>query len=266
MAIYRVVKKNNYTTILNSVLQDKRIGHKARGILVYLLSKPHGWVVNRSDLETHHDRDTAIRSGLRELRQSGYIKLVRNTDNQGRVVSWEYQIFEQPDVENPGVGFPDVDNQPLIKDREEEKNEKELNPPLDPPNGIVMKTIWEKSRNKQRTEELEKDANAVLDYLNQETNRHFRSYRQILKLLKGGDATLKECILVIDWINKCRRLYDRDWVERYLDNVTPFRADNFDKYRAKAEAWENNGRQVQGGLSEVALAAIRATGEKPNGR
>jgi hypothetical protein len=119
MTIYRIFKSDNYSALSNEMLRDFTISHKARGILCYLLSKPHDWKVRTRDIETGKDKDTSVRNGLTELREAGYIKLVQIRDSKGRVAEWEYHVFE---VKTPDVENPDLDNRYLTKEREELKS------------------------------------------------------------------------------------------------------------------------------------------------
>lgn len=144
MAIIRVIKSENpFAQIDKTPLDDPNLSFKAKGILSYVLSKPDDWKLRVSDLEKHStDKERAIYSGLKELREVGYCKLVKVRDDQGRIIDQEYHVFEQPyrqnsnmddsaqpyrqnsnmaknetepfcyfqDVENPDVDNPDVDN------------------------------------------------------------------------------------------------------------------------------------------------------------
>jgi hypothetical protein len=73
MIIRHPVEKG-YTVIANATLGDSRLSWKARGLLVYLLSKPDAWEVMVAHLikEAPDGRD-AVLSGLRELEKAGYI-------------------------------------------------------------------------------------------------------------------------------------------------------------------------------------------------
>ncbi|MFK7947788.1 MAG: hypothetical protein AB8G11_09365, partial [Saprospiraceae bacterium] len=71
--------KANFTQIANDILLDQRLSFKARGILVLLLSRPKNWkiyideIIERSDLDGKH----SVRTGFKELKALGYVKLVR---------------------------------------------------------------------------------------------------------------------------------------------------------------------------------------------
>ena len=116
-------KKDNFTTIHNDLLNNDKLSWKAKGILIYMLSKPADWEYNiKGDIvKRSSDRETAVYSGVQELVKQGYVSRVKNSD--GTV---DYYIFEdraenniidfsfiedlKPDPENPNQGKPDPEN------------------------------------------------------------------------------------------------------------------------------------------------------------
>lgn len=103
---------DNYTITSNAAIEDKSVSLKARMILIYLLSRPPGWVTSAERLaSTISDRDglSAIKSGLRELEQAGYLIRTRTRADNGRW-RWDHEITDRPSVENrPAVEtFPQV--------------------------------------------------------------------------------------------------------------------------------------------------------------
>lgn len=96
---------DNYTITSNSAIEDKTISLKARMILVYLLSRPPGWVTSAERLaSTISDKDglSAIKSGLRELEEAGYLTRSRTRTDGGRW-RWDHTITDRPSVENRPV-------------------------------------------------------------------------------------------------------------------------------------------------------------------
>lgn len=90
-------KNNPYFMLNRSASEDKRLSFKAVGIHTYLMSKPDNWTVRETDLAARHQEGaTACRSGLKELREAGYIESVTNRDEKGRIESRETIIHETP--------------------------------------------------------------------------------------------------------------------------------------------------------------------------
>src|SRR5690554_7837272 len=94
MATYRVRKnKNNpYVIMHKEFLSNENLSFKAKGILSYLLSKPDDWKVYEDDLVNQSkDGKTAVRSGLKELQEQGYI--VRRSEERrvGKECRWRWE-------------------------------------------------------------------------------------------------------------------------------------------------------------------------------
>lgn len=99
MTIIRVKhdRDNPYFMMNRCAVNDDRLSFKAVGILTYLLSKPDNWSVQEADLARRHtDGTTAVRSGLNELKEFGYVCKVPIRNQQGVVLRWEDQVHESP--------------------------------------------------------------------------------------------------------------------------------------------------------------------------
>lgn len=100
MSILKINKKeSNFTTISNDLLHDSRLSWKAKGILIYLLSKPQGWVVRENDMYNQSvDGYDSIRNGIRELKATGYAQVISTLDKgTGRFVDRELVISDTPE-------------------------------------------------------------------------------------------------------------------------------------------------------------------------
>lgn len=122
--IQRSSAADNFSIIQNTILCDKSISWKAKGILCYLLSKPKDWVVRVSDIVNQgSEGEAAIRAALKELRAMHYARLVQ-IRKAGQIIGWQLFVSDQPnlpaeaekpDSENQHLGFqhlekPDVEN------------------------------------------------------------------------------------------------------------------------------------------------------------
>ena len=69
MAVIRVEKNSNYTTMSNKHLRDKRISLKAKGLLSQMLSLPDDWGYSVGGLASvNQEGEKAIISTLKELK------------------------------------------------------------------------------------------------------------------------------------------------------------------------------------------------------
>ena len=124
MKVHRANKSaGNFTQVANSVILDKQLSLKARGLMAYLLSLPPAWNLNVKGLVTTvgHDGRDSVRSAFRELEQLGYVVRANPRDSQGRIRPTAFEVFEAPNTkaspktaQNPNVppqtGFPALDN------------------------------------------------------------------------------------------------------------------------------------------------------------
>lgn len=102
MPIVRVIKRENpYVQIDREAVNDKRISWKAKGVLLYLISKPADWTVQVSDLiKRAHDGRDAVYSALNELIAAGYVEREQERDDFGRVGDVAYVVSEFPSHHN----------------------------------------------------------------------------------------------------------------------------------------------------------------------
>lgn len=120
--IIRVPSRDRWLHMDVRPLEDTRLSFKAKGILAYLLGKPDDWCVRITDLiKRSTDGEHAIRSGLQELEEAGYIRRSQDRKEDGTFEAIEYIVHEQPlcgfpEADNPDAGFPQADNHPVTND------------------------------------------------------------------------------------------------------------------------------------------------------
>ena len=111
MIINVIQSPDPFARIPNKTLCDKRLSYRARGVLAYLLSKPHDWTVRSEDIVNNgtEGRDM-IRTCFRELKKLGYARL---EPTKGGGSQWIVcgQVEVDPlksdmsrDAKNPDVG------------------------------------------------------------------------------------------------------------------------------------------------------------------
>ena len=208
-----VTKKDNFTIIHNKLISDNSISLKAKGIMLYMLSKPVGWNYNPKDIANNSkDGLESVYSGLKELIEAKYVSRRKNKD--GTV---DYFVFEdkeenniidyqeKPNQEKPNQDFADV---LIIKDSNNtEYSKKELN-------------------NKENIKEIEE----IVNYLNQKAGTKYKSSsKNTIKHIKArinDGYTLEDFKSVID--KKCSEWLNSD-MEKYLCPDTLF-GSKFEKY------------------------------------
>lgn len=144
MAIFRVEKTNNYTVISNYHFKEKDMSLKAKGLLSLMLSLPEQWDYSIIGLvKICKENETSIKSALEELKEFGYLEVIKYFPNQtesGRI-EYEYIVYEQPkhnekqegekqEVENLGVENPTQLNTNILNTNNKKENTKEKNEEL----------------------------------------------------------------------------------------------------------------------------------------
>lgn len=191
MAIVRVEKNKDYTTLSNYHFKDKVLSLKAIGLLSFMLSLPDNWDFSIEGLDkVLKDGRTSIASALNELEEFGF--LVRNQlrNENGSFGGIEYIVYEQPKDNEPIAEKPIAVNQRQINTKEENTN--------------IYKYI--------------------VDYLNGKTNSKYKHTTPKTKSLIN--ARLKEGFTVEDFIKvidtKCNEwLEDKHW-SKFLRPETLF--------------------------------------------
>lgn len=109
MGKYHPIK---YGVIAHTVLYDKRLSLKAKGLWGYLQSKPDGWdfSAERIAKEQKDGRD-GVKSALRELEKYGYLERKRFKDERGQ---WDYE-YNLKNAEVPMAENPPADDAPAEK-------------------------------------------------------------------------------------------------------------------------------------------------------
>ena len=100
MATFRVNKTSDYTVISNYHLREKEMSLKAKGLLTLMLSLPENWDYSISGLASIcAENETAIKTGLSELKKFGYLRISKIFPNKKRgnkKIEYVYEIFEKP--------------------------------------------------------------------------------------------------------------------------------------------------------------------------
>lgn len=124
MAIIRQKRKDRFLVVDNKIIEDKRLSFKARGLLIYMLSKPDDWKFWTSELVKRSAKDgiSSIRTALKELEAAGYLIRKRERSSKGTFTSQDWILtdkptfqpqVEKPHVDKPQVEKPHVDNHTL---------------------------------------------------------------------------------------------------------------------------------------------------------
>lgn len=112
MAVIRVEKNRNFTTMSNYHLRDKELALKAKGLLSQILSLPDDWDYSVRGLASIclEGKDCIVAT-LKELEIKGYLVRKQLRDANGRLGGIEYIIYEtppEPCTDSPCMEKPDA--------------------------------------------------------------------------------------------------------------------------------------------------------------
>ena len=97
MAVFRTEKTEDFTIMSNYHFKDRRLSIKAKGLLSMMLSFSDDWQYSLNGLAAVSKEGlTAIRTTVQELEDNGYLVRRRLRNEQGRLSSVEYDIYEEP--------------------------------------------------------------------------------------------------------------------------------------------------------------------------
>lgn len=207
MAKFTVEHNENYSLIANIVFKDKRLSWKAKGLLANMLSLANDWDYSLAGLVTlSSDGETATRTALKELENFGYL-IRQPIRERGKIIDWDYSIFEKPQVEKPVVENPQVENRTQLNTKQ--------------------------SITKQSNTNIIKD---IVEYLNKQLGTTFKpttqlTQRHINARLQEG-FTLDDFKQVID--NQIKEWKGDAKMEKYLRPETLF-GTKFESYLVDSE-------------------------------
>lgn len=113
-----------FSTVPTELIIDSSLSCEARWTMIYLLSRPDGWIVQLKDIQNvgGFGRDKA-RSIIKELISNGWISREYTRTETGEFAKVEYLIEDpemvlnkltpRPQTENPLTDYPSTENPPL---------------------------------------------------------------------------------------------------------------------------------------------------------
>lgn len=97
--IIRKKQKTHYTVMPNALVTDKELSWEARGMMLYLMSKPDEWTVVMADLQNASQAgETKVRRIIHELMDTGYITKSVSRGKTGQFVSTDYVVSDTKDA------------------------------------------------------------------------------------------------------------------------------------------------------------------------
>lgn len=202
MTIFRVEHSKNYTVVNRFINTDKRLSMKAKGIWMYAFSRPDDWIFHIKEIITNcTDGTESIKSGLRELENTGY--LVRNQNRvKGKFDSADWVFYEVPQL-NPSMktNAQKTENTPTVFTPTEKT-------PTE--NRSLLNTEDPLSIDKINNNRASEDAAVPLE----KPKKQQKQKDKIHPCLEGVDIPIKEKI----WITK--KYHDEECVKNAIEWAT----------------------------------------------
>lgn len=109
MIKFTVKKQNRFTIIDNKIIESKDLSWRAKGLLIYLLSRPENWQPNKQDLinRSPNEGKKGIDSALTELKENGYLILEKVT-LKDKSIKYRYTVYEDPNNVNTDIPLCDL--------------------------------------------------------------------------------------------------------------------------------------------------------------
>lgn len=106
----------NYSQIPNSLLSDKNLSLKAKGLYSFMFSKPDDFNFTiRSLSKLLLEGQRSIMATLQELRDKGWVTYTKFPDGTGEYFLNENPNLQNSNLDNPNCQNPNIDNSNLLK-------------------------------------------------------------------------------------------------------------------------------------------------------
>jgi hypothetical protein len=151
---------DNFTIVPNRWMRDTRLSRRARGLLVELMGHRAGWQTSIEHLaKTGPEGPAALKSGLSELEEAGYLVREWTRDERGRRSGTKYMIVDPAHAETAGSdekpsATPSVENRLM-----DDSPSVDL-PPMDKP-PVANRSTKKNTLKEEPLQEEEKEENAA---------------------------------------------------------------------------------------------------------
>jgi hypothetical protein len=91
-------KSGNFVTVSLTCIHDTRLSWRAKGLHTYLISRPPGWKIRRTDLiKRSIDGRDAVSKAIKELKNFNYLYGIHKRNYSGTILSHSFYVLEEPE-------------------------------------------------------------------------------------------------------------------------------------------------------------------------
>ena len=106
--IHRSKNVGSYTKVSNELIRSKLLTIQEKLILIFILSHPDDWSINRQYLyNSFIDSKGCIDTAFKGLIDKGYIHSYKIMSDKGRFIGLNYVVYETPKTDLPEGGKPE---------------------------------------------------------------------------------------------------------------------------------------------------------------
>ncbi|MHA1447941.1 MAG: DnaT-like ssDNA-binding domain-containing protein [Candidatus Hodarchaeales archaeon] len=159
-----------FTQVHNAIINDANVSLKAKGLYLYLESKPDGWDFYIKEIALNNkDGLESVRGSLNELQSNGYIEKVQTKNEMGQFSSYDIKLIYKPCAGNPVSGQSNASNTNILNNTNL-NNKKETKVSTKKPaiehKGTKLPTDWQPSTSS--AEHLENELGYPADQIKRE--------------------------------------------------------------------------------------------------
>jgi len=236
--IIRVAKNpdNPFVMMDKRPINDDRLSWKAKGLLAYFLSKPDDWQIHVNDLiKRSTDGAAAVRSGLDELQEYGYLSRSQPKLENGQFASVEYTVYEvplceKPQAENPHTDKPQAENRSITNTDSTDNDSTDIDGASAPP------PPTESGKRKKESAPIPE----AVKVFRQNVHRYpAKSWYEAVDTIVGDDPDALE-----RWGKLCHEWVGRGWKPTNVSGM-------LDCYQKGGIDGRTNGTHQHGGLATI---------------
>lgn len=241
MAVFRVEKDTNYTTMCNYHLRDRELSLKAKGLLSLFLSLPDEWHYSvRGISAICREGVDGINSTLQELEKHGYLTRRQLRQKGEKMGETEYVIYERPrpfsqDTDSPCLEPPCIESPCVEKPCTE-------NPHTDPPcteKPYTAKPYTEEPCTENPTQ-INKDITST-----ERTNTDQNNERESKQPVRHRYGQYRNVLLSDEEMEKMKSEYPNDYQQR-IERLSEYMASTGKIYKnhlATIRSWAKRDEQ-----------------------
>lgn len=233
--------KANFTAVPNFVSNDQRLSWKAKGIFLYLASKPNDWQFYMNEIKKNAtDGKTSLQTGIKELEELGYLIRKKSVDGNNQFNGWDWILTIPDNQEIRLSGSPSVrqsDSRKTPSHTKTDSTNKELTK-KESKSVYAFDGFWDDYDDKKERSECEKKWNKLSEddkELIKEFIPIYQAHEPDKQYRKNPLTFLNSEIWKDDWEAYPPKENDMEYRPQYLNPVTEKKSRRKQSSRSFAE-------------------------------